>query len=167
MVVFLLLKIDGDVLEYSKSVEAKLKLEDTIGLQHLKGVIENKGKGKIQRLHVWEVDDYKIHAYGWKKGDRQNTHTIPKPLDEVQLYGDVVLFKTVDDTFINIYEADYLEFYQNQAWENEYETASESDSEYSSDELEEDEDNFENDLPEIVPEQVIDELQLEPEYVPK
>jgi len=88
---FIVLKPDGEVSEQSRILNAKFILGETIPVIYLRGSIETKGKGTIERLHKYAHGNHIIHIYGWKKGGDTiiSTHTLPKPLDNVELYGDV------------------------------------------------------------------------------
>ena len=168
MVLFLCLKPDGEVKEVEKTLNPKFKLEDTLALQFLKGVLENKGKGKIEKLFIWTFQGYQIYIYGWKKGaaDQINSHSLPKPLQEETFYGDMLCFLvSSNNEIVDFNEGFYLDFFQND-WEEAAEDEIEeelSDNEEVIEIVEEDDD----DLP--IQEEVqivfIDELAIEPEYM--
>jgi hypothetical protein len=43
-----------------------------------------------------------------------NTHSLPKPLDNMELYGDILVFATCAiemEVFVSITENDYIEFF--------------------------------------------------------
>ena len=69
MVIFLLLKPDGDVIDVDKNLSSSFKLEDTISLISVKGVITNKGKGKIERLNIWQ---HKTVIYTYMDGKMEH-----------------------------------------------------------------------------------------------
>lgn len=113
---FIVLKPDGHVSEQSRVLNAKFVLGDTIPVIYLRGSIETKGKGSIERLHQYTHGNHIIHIYGWKKGadNIMNTHSLPKPLDNVELYGDIIVFATCaieTEIFVSITENDYIEFF--------------------------------------------------------
>lgn len=171
MVLFLCLKPDGEVKEVDKTLNPKFQLDETLSLQYLKGVIENKGKGKIERLYVWNFQYNQIYIYGWKKGSHEqiNNHSLPKPLNEDTFYGDLVCFLVCNDQMIDFTEGFYLDFFQND-WEEADDDEMECDEEeiVEIEELEEDDDDEELAEPVIIHEiqyQYSDELSMEPEYV--
>ena len=93
---FIVLKPDGEVSEQSRILNAKFILGDTIPIIYLRGSIETKGKGTIERFHKYSHGNHIIHIYGWRKGVDNiiSSHTLPKPLDNVELYGDILVFAT-------------------------------------------------------------------------
>jgi hypothetical protein len=123
---FLCLKPDGDVCEMKRSLNPKFVVGDTtIGLQYLKGVVETKGRGKIERLSSWDFQGNTVYMYGWKNGTDESIscHSLPKPLDKERVYGDILCFMTAtaedvegDDTsashILDFTEAIYLDFFQ-------------------------------------------------------
>ncbi len=171
MVLFLCLKPDGEVREEEKSINSKFELSDTISLQYLKGVIDNKGKGKIQKLHVWEFGGNQIYIYGWTSGnaDLVSNHCLPAPLHESKFYGDMICFLVSDNNLIDFSEGYYLDFFQNN-WEEEPMDDENSDVSENEDEEEETLDQVEDDSEigdtiEIILTDTYDELQIEPEYI--
>lgn len=169
MVLFLCLRPDGEVKELEKTLNPKFKLEDTLGLQYLKGVIENKGKGKIERLFIWNFQGYQIYIYGWKKGTEEqiNSHSLPKPLHEDTFYGDFLCFLVSNGEIIDFNEGFYLDFFQND-WEEaveEDELGSEMGEEDNDIENPEEDEGEEEPIQEIEIVVIEDELQIEPEYM--
>jgi hypothetical protein len=169
MVIFLLLKPDGDVIDVDKNLSSSFKLEDTISLISVKGVITNKGKGKIERLHIWQHKNSNIHIYGWKNGahDMITNHALPKPLEGVTYYGDLLIFMETGGILTDFPETSYIEFF-NESYDEEYDNNDESqfeNEEEVNEEVieieEEDEDNMCEDEEEII---VDVELQIEEEY---
>lgn len=119
MTKFIVLRPDAQVVELEKKFSVNFKLDQTLSLLHLKGVIENKGKGKIERIHSWDIcNSEHIHLYGWKKGTNDpSQHSLPSPLDNMRLYGDILCFLTgAEDKLCNLTEDIYLEFFQNSHW---------------------------------------------------
>lgn len=180
MVQLLILDISGDVREVEKKITPSFKLDDTLPLTVLKGVIEHKGKSKLERLAIWNDDNLDIHVYGFTKGsdDIQNVHSLPAPLDNRVFYGDILLIGYCDDTFVDMNESIYLDFFSNHAFD-------EHDDDLPEDAVDVDEEEEEylepnDDLEEstefvieiqdddaVIPEvYYCDELQLEPEWVP-
>jgi hypothetical protein len=171
MVLFLCLKPDGEVREVDKNLSDKFQLDETIGLQYLKGVVDNKGKGKIERLTIWDFNNYKIYIYGWTKGsdDILTNHSLPNPLNNQKIYGDLLCFLTINNEIIDFTEGFYLDFFQNN-WEDN----PENDDEELEEELEEvdkmddSEDEEMNEEDTNILEFIIltnEELQIEPEYL--
>lgn len=171
---FIVLKPDGEVSEQSRILNAKFVLGETIPIIYLRGSVETKGKGTIERLNQYAHGNHIIHIYGWKKGADNiiSTHTLPKPLDNVELYGDILVFATCaieTEVFVSITENDYIEFFNTM-----YELTDDMDEiqEPECDEEQEEEDNVEDE--ELDTEDHEDhcveiimfdgELQIEPEY---
>jgi hypothetical protein len=176
---FIVLTPDGHVNEQSRILNAKFILGDTIPIIYLRGSVETKGKGSIERLHQYTHGNHIIHMYGWKKGadNIMNTHSLPKPLDNMELYGDIIVFSTCaieTEIFVSITENDYIEFFNTM-----YELTDDID------EIdEEQDDNDDNDPDDIEDQEDVDdqedvedqedhcveivmfdgELQIEPEY---
>jgi len=167
MVLLLCLKPDGEVREVEKNLSDKFVLDETISLQYLKGVIDNKGKGKIERLTIWDFNNYNIYIYGWTKGsdDILTNHSLPNPLHNEKIYGDLLCFLTNDsNVIIDFTEGFYLDFFQNN-WEDnpEEEEEEEEDEEDKFSEDEEIDDEETNTLELLI---ITDEeLKLEPEYL--
>jgi len=123
---FLCLKPDGDVCEMKRSLNPKFVVGDTtLGLQYLKGVVETKGRGKIERLSSWDFQGNTVYMYGWKNGTDESVscHSLPKPLDKERVYGDILCFMTATATaeeddeasttpILDFTEAMYLDFFQ-------------------------------------------------------
>jgi len=180
---FIVLTPDGHVSEQSRILNAKFVLGDTIPIIYLRGSVETKGKGSIERLHQYTHGNHIIHIYGWKKGadNIMNTHSLPKPLDNMELYGDILVFATCvieTEIFVSITENDYIEFFNtmyeltddiddNQEIDDEQEdhevNDDDNDPENIDDELDQDDNDAQDDhCIEIV---MFDgELQVEPEY---
>lgn len=169
MVLFLCLKPDGEVREVEKTINNKFVLDETICLQYLKGIIDNKGKGKIERINIWEFNGYHIYIYGWTKGpdDILSNHSLPYPLNSQKIYGDLICFLTSNGVMIDFTEGFYLDFFQNN-WEDTPEDDEEELDEEDEAEIDEEEDEeLEDDGIDTV-ELVIsynEELQMEPEYL--
>ena len=168
MVLFVCLKPDGEVREVDKNINNKFELDETISLQYLKGVIDNKGKGKIQRLHIWEFGGNDIYIYGWTEGNAEmlSNHSMPSPLNNQKYYGDLMCFLVSNGNIIDFTEGFYLDFFQNN-WEDEpYEDddEDEDDEEEIKSEDEEIDDEIEDTI-EIILTTADDELQLEPEFI--
>jgi len=172
---FIVLKPDGEVSEQSRVLNAKFILGESIPIIYLRGSIETKGKGSIERLHQYAHGNHIIHIYGWKKGADNiiSTHTLPKPLDNIELYGDIIVFSTCaieTEVFVSITENDYIEFFNTM-----YELSddiNEPECEEDEEENVDDEDNIDDEeLDTEEPEEhcveivMFDgELQIEPEY---
>lgn len=171
MVIFLLLKPDGDVIDVDKNLSNNFKLEDTISLISVKGVITNKGKGKIERLNIWQYKNSNIHIYGWKNGahDMITNHALPKPLDGQTYYGDLLIFMETAGIIVDFPETSYIDFfnesydedYDNNDQESNYENDEETVEEIVEIEIEDDDEELYEDVDEIV---VDMELQIEQEY---
>jgi hypothetical protein len=126
MVVILVLGKPGDIVEHDKNI--KFSLGDEISLTSLKGVVNNKGKGKLTRQFIWEENGININLYGYSQGTRDqiNIHKLPKPMDKATLYGDMVIIATnTKNTIVDYAESSYYEFFTN----NTYETRSNVDDE--------------------------------------
>ena len=177
---FIVLTPDGHVSEQSRILNAKFVLGDTIPIIYLRGSVETKGKGAIERLHQYTHGNHIIHMYGWKKGadNIMNTHSLPKPLDNMELYGDIIVFSTCaieTEVFVSITENDYIEFFNTM-----YELTDDIDEEQEIDDEQEDNEannQEDNDPEDNDPEEHDDiydpcveivmfdgELQIEPEY---
>jgi hypothetical protein len=178
---FIVLTPDGHVSEQSRILNAKFVLGDTIPIIYLRGSVETKGKGSIERLHQYTHGNHIIHIYGWKKGadNIMNTHSLPKPLDNMELYGDILVFSTCaieTEIFVSITENDYIEFFNTM-----YELTDDIDEEQEIDDEQEDQEDQEDNDPEDQEgndqddqddqeDQCIEivmfdgELQIEPEY---
>jgi len=184
---FIVLTPDGHVSEQSRILNAKFILGDTIPIIYLRGSVETKGKGSIERLHQYTHGNHIIHIYGWKKGadNIMNTHSLPKPLDNMELYGDILVFSTCaieTEIFVSITENDYIEFFntmyeltddideeqeiddeqEDQEDQEEQEEQEDNDPEDQEGNDQDDQDDQEDQCIEIV---MFDgELQIEPEY---
>jgi len=171
MVIFLLLKPDGDVIDVDKNLSNNFKLEDTISLISLKGVITNKGKGKIERLNIWQYKNSNIHIYGWKNGahDMITNHALPKPLDGHIYYGDLLIFMETAGMIVDFPETSYIDFfnesydedYDNNDQYSNYENDEETVEEIVEIEIEDDNEELYEDVNEIALDM---ELQIEQEY---
>lgn len=177
---FIVLKPDGHVSEQSRILNAKFVLGETIPIVYLRGSVETKGKGSIERLHQYAHGNHIIHIYGWKKGadNIMNTHSLPKPLDNIELYGDVLVFSTCaieTEIFVSITENDYIEFFNTMYEQTEdIDENHEIDEEQEEEENAEDDDNIDEEEEELNTEDHEDqcieiamfdgELQIEPEY---
>ena len=171
MVLFLCLKPDGEVKEVEKVLNPKFQLDETLSLQYLKGVIECKGKGKIERLFIWTFQGNQIYIYGWKKGqpDQINSHSLPKPLHEESFYGDLLCFLVCNEQLIDFTEGFYLDFFQNDWEEADEDDEIECDEEIIEiEKLDEEDEDDETELV-IIEEEAkygySDELVMEPEYM--
>lgn len=113
MVLFLILNSSGDVKEVEKTISSTFKLEQYLSLTSIKGVIQHKGKSKLERLVIWHVNDTDIHVYGYKSGttDNINRHCPPKPLDKMELYGDILMIASIEDKIVDMNEIMYLEMF--------------------------------------------------------
>lgn len=153
MTKFIVLRPNAEIVEYEKEFKSTFKLDKTISLLHLKGIIENKGKGKIELVHTWNIcNGEHIHMYGWKKGDMPSQHVLPAPIDSNRLFGDILCFMTTRDSLSNLNEEIYAEFFQNSHW------LDQADDEIVGEEEEVDAD-------ETIPVPIIQELQHEEEYL--
>jgi hypothetical protein len=168
MVLFLCLKPDGEVREVDKNISNKIQLDETIGLQYLKGVVDNKGKGKIERLTIWDFNNYKIYIYGWTKGsdDILTNHSLPAPLNNSKIYGDLLCFLTSNNEIIDFTEGFYLDFFQNN-WEDNPDEELEDDEEENDSEKEEIEEIDDEDDVNTLEFLILtnEELKVEPEYL--
>jgi len=113
MVLFLILDCSGDVKEVEKTISSSFKLEQYLPLTSIKGIIQKKGKSKLERLVIWHENDIDIHVYGYKSGssDNINRHCPPKPLDKIELYGDILIIASIDDKIVDMNEIMYLEMF--------------------------------------------------------
>jgi hypothetical protein len=113
MVLFLILDLGGDVREVDKNVSSSFKLDETLPLTGIKGVIQHKGKSKLERLVIWHENDTDIHVYGYKSGtaDIINRHCPPKPLDKMELYGDILMIACMGDQIVDMNETMYLDLF--------------------------------------------------------
>jgi hypothetical protein len=113
MVLFLILDVSGDVKEVEKNINPSFKLEQYLPLTSIKGVIQHKGKSKLERLVIWHENDTDIHVYGYKSGtsDNINRHCPPKPLDKIELYGDILMIASIDDKIVDMNEIMYIEMF--------------------------------------------------------
>lgn len=177
---FIVLKPDGEVSEQSRILNAKFVLGDTIPIIYLRGSVETKGKGTIERLHQYTHGNHIIHIYGWKKGadNIMNTHSLPKPLDNMELYGDILVFSTCaieTEVFVSITENDYIEFFntmyeltddidENQEIDEEQEEDQDPDDQEGPEDQEDQDDNDAHDEQCIEIVMFDGELQIEPEY---
>jgi hypothetical protein len=113
MVLFLILDLGGDVREVEKKVNSSFKLDESLSLTGIKGVIQNKGKSKLERLVIWHDNDIDIHVYGYKSGssDIINRHCPPKPLDKMELYGDILMIACMGSEIVDMNETMYLDLF--------------------------------------------------------
>ena len=113
MVLFLILDSGGDVREIEKNVSSSFKLDESLPLTSIKGVIQHKGKSKLERLVIWHENDTDIHVYGYKSGtsDIINRHCPPKPLDKMELFGDILMIACADDKIVDMNETMYLDLF--------------------------------------------------------
>lgn len=113
MVLFLILDSGGDVREIEKNVSSSFKLDETLPLTTIKGVIQHKGKSKLERLVIWHENDTDIHVYGYKSGtsDIINRHCPPRPLDKMELFGDILMIACAEDKIVDMNETMYLDLF--------------------------------------------------------
>ena len=113
MVLFLILDSGGDVREIEKNVSSSFKLDESLPLTSIKGVIQHKGKSKLERLVIWHENDTDIHVYGYTSGtsDIINRHCPPKPLDKMELFGDILMIACADDKIVDMNETMYLDLF--------------------------------------------------------
>jgi hypothetical protein len=113
MVLFLILELGGDVREIDRKVNSSFKLDESLSLTSIKGVIQNKGKSKLERLVIWHDNDTDIHVYGYKSGTSEiiNRHCPPKPLDKMELYGDILMIACANDKIVDMNETMYLDLF--------------------------------------------------------
>ena len=172
---FLVLSPGGDVTEHSRVLNDKFILSDTIPIIYLRGVIQTKGKGSIERLHQYLHGNHNIHIYGWTKGapNTATTHTLPKPIDDIDLYGDILIFSTCaieTNVFVSITENDYIEFFNTMYELSDDIECAECDEEDNNTDHDSQTDECDDDVDDIPNEQCIEiviydgELQFEPEY---
>ena len=66
-------------------------------------------------IGTWKWKDYTVHLFGYKTGkaDTENKHEIPPPHDKVLLFGEAVVFATLNKTGVlaTFGSADYTKFY--------------------------------------------------------
>jgi hypothetical protein len=174
---FIVLTPDGHVSEQSRILNAKFILGDTIPIIYLRGSVETKGKGSIERLHQYTHGNHIIHMYGWKKGadNIMNTHSLPKPLDNMELYGDIIVFSTCaieTEIFVSITENDYIEFFNTmyELTDDIDEIDEEQEDNEDQEDVEDQEDNEDQEDVEDQEDHCVEiimfdgELQIEPEY---
>jgi hypothetical protein len=116
MVVLLVLDRLGEIVEHNKNLN--FELGDELSLLKLKGVVNNKGKGKLTRQVIWNYNNIDIHCYGYTEGSAINEHKLPKPLDKSKLYGDLVLIGSSNSNFVDLTESHYYEFFSNKDYED-------------------------------------------------
>ena len=113
MVLFLILDSGGDVREVEKNISSSFKLDESLPLTAIKGIIHHKGKSKLERLVIWHANDTDIHVYGYKSGtiDIINRHCPPKPLDKIELFGDILMIACMADEIVDMNETMYLDLF--------------------------------------------------------
>lgn len=66
-------------------------------------------------IGTWKWKEYTVHLFGYKTGkaDTENKHELPPPHDKVLLFGEAVLFATLNKTgtLATFGTADYTKFY--------------------------------------------------------
>lgn len=66
-------------------------------------------------IGTWKWKDHTVHLFGYKTGkaDTENKHELPPPHDKVLLFGEAVLFATLNKTGVlaTFGTADYTKFY--------------------------------------------------------
>jgi hypothetical protein len=146
MVLFLILDLGGDVREVERNVSSSFKLDETLPLTSIKGVIQHKGKSKLERLVIWHENDTDIHVYGYKSGTPQmiNRHCPPKPLDKMELYGDILMIACMADEIVDMNETMYLDLF-NEMMDN-CDKNSEHSKDYNNDILPEDAELVEDEI---------------------
>ena len=119
MVLVLTLDSGGDVREVEKNISSTFKLDESLPLTSIKGIIQHKGKSKLERLVIWHENGTDIHVYGYKTGtpDMINRHCPPKPLDKMELFGDILMIACMDDEIVDMNETMYLDLF-NEMMEN-------------------------------------------------
>lgn len=113
MVLFLILDSGGDVREVEKNISSSFKLDESLQLTSIKGIIQHKGKSKLERLVIWHENDTDIHVYGYKSGtsDILNRHCPPRPLDKMELFGDILMIACMGDDIVDMNETMYLDLF--------------------------------------------------------
>ena len=113
MVLFLILDSGGDVREVEKNISSSFKLDESLQLTSIKGIIQHKGKSKLERLVIWHENDTDIHVYGFLSGtsDILNRHCPPRPLDKMELFGDILMIACMGDDIVDMNETMYLDLF--------------------------------------------------------
>jgi len=127
MVNFVVLMSDGDIKDITLKLKADIRNKPFKNILRFKKKIElftsnfAKGKGKINEIYTWNIDNNKLVAYGYLKGNIKNNHELPI-LDESKnnkiYYDDIMLIKLNDnDILLDIttdeYETLYNDLYYN------------------------------------------------------
>ena len=103
--------IDNKIIEELISSEIKI---DYFQLDKISDIFINKGESDFMRYCKWNLKDYQISVFGWKKGNEKNINKteIPPPEDIDLYYGDILFVKTDNkNNLIDFTKNDYNEFY--------------------------------------------------------
>lgn len=121
--------------------EVKIRYGSKSTAKNLKKYLDKENKEKLEKLAKWDLENFTLIAFGFKKGNDVNKHELlPTPKEE-KYYNDIILLKfensVVKDITIDEYTKYYNEFYG-------YYNSDDNDSEKSSfscDEIEEIDEN--------------------------
>lgn len=70
----------------------------------------------LKLLHIWEQDNEKIILLGLKKGKENNInhHELPKPVDNILYYGDLIVYKVKKNKIVKFNNLDYKKWWEEQ-----------------------------------------------------
>lgn len=157
MVNIVLLLTNGDIknlvlnLKPSESIK---NVESIIQNKLLKSKLDNAGDGKLNKIGEWNIEDFKLIAFGYLKGKKKllNNHELlsNNKIKTSTYYGDIVMCKTstnhvLDELSCDQYESLYMNHYNNEQDVNSEDNDSEFGSDSDMDELIEGV-NLDNDL---------------------
>jgi len=101
--------------EGSKSISSiPNDLINLLNLNKIKGVLKNKGVGKIILLHTFLLYDTTLELWGWVNGraGQENKHELPPPIDTILYFGDILCIKrNSDHSIIELTINDYNKLY--------------------------------------------------------
>lgn len=166
MVKLVVLNVDGNIIDkeiFLKAKDSNKKIQNLIRFKKTCEIflekIENKGKDKITLIHKWNLKNFNLISYGFKKGNIANNHELPPINENEQLsnnyYGDILMFKiNNNDNLLDIDTNEYETIYNNLFYKNhqnidtdnetDIDDDSELNSEYESN-LDSDDDNITDD----------------------
>jgi len=116
-------------------------------------------------IGTWKWKDHTVHLFGYKTGkaDTENKHELPPPHDKVLLFGEVVMFATLNKTGVltGFGTAEYTKFYNETLGGFDDIGSEDSDTEDEEDEEEEEEPAAEEEA--VVEEEAAEESESEEE----
>ena len=87
-----------------------------VDLNNLENDVQFRGYGDIKLIYTWVFDRFEILLYGWDNGHHNmvNRHELPDPLENILLFGDIIILQKENGNFVDFTKFDYEHFYNEQ-----------------------------------------------------